>query len=340
MTIKEIAQILNVSATTVSNVIRGKTKEVSPKTVEKVNAYLREVNYIPNMSAQNLALNRSNILGFVLMTSDYRGIEPFKDPFVAELIGSVEEAVRKAGFFVMLYISNNTDEIIEYFSRWNVDGLILFAPDEKDVLKINSVYHKPIAFIDAYLTGDTKQLLKDRAVNVGLNDEDATAETVKYLVSKGHRKIGFLSRSLMGVDIARYNGYRKAMENAGLMLPETNKMVLFEESGSHSYVEMASKSRNLTAVITCSDSSAIFLINAFNEIGVHVPEDVSVIGFDDSSVCEYSRPALTTVRQDIRMKGETAVRILINLIDGESIPGSTVTLPTRLIERRSVRVIR
>ncbi len=305
MTIKEIAQILNVSATTVSNVIRGKTKEVSPKTVEKVNAYLREVNYIPNMSAQNLALNRSNILGFVLMTSDYRGIEPFKDPFVAELIGSVEEAVRKAGFFVMLYISNNIDEIIEYFSRWNVDGL-----------------------------------LQDRAVNVGLNDEEATSETVKYLVSKGHRKIGFLSRSLMGVDIARYNGYRKAMENAGLVLPEMNKMVLFEESGSHSYVEMASKSKNLTAVITCSDSSAIFLINAFNEIGVHVPEDVSVVGFDDSSVCEYSRPALTTVRQDIRLKGETSVRMLINLIDGESVPGRTITLPTRLIERRSVRVIR
>ena len=104
ITIKEIAQNLNMSTTTVSNVIHGKTKEVSKETIEKVQQYLEEVHYVPNMTARNLAQNQSKIIGIVLKTSQDRYAHILCDPFVAEMMGGIEKAVREAGYYMMLYI--------------------------------------------------------------------------------------------------------------------------------------------------------------------------------------------------------------------------------------------
>ena len=124
ITIKELAKMIGVSPTTVSNVIRGKTNEVSQQTIEKVQKVLKEVNYIPNMTAINLAKNSSNVIGYVMNAKGIIQDNAVQDFFTGELIGALEMEIRKAGYYMMIYISDDIDEIIKFVSSWNVDGLI------------------------------------------------------------------------------------------------------------------------------------------------------------------------------------------------------------------------
>ena len=112
VTIKEIASELGLSSTTVSNVIHGKTSEVSPETIERVREFLDEVGYIPNISARNLARNSSQIIGLVLKTQNYAYENILADPFVSEMVSGIEEAVRSAGFMLMLCIFSTIRELL------------------------------------------------------------------------------------------------------------------------------------------------------------------------------------------------------------------------------------
>ena len=153
ITIKEIASRLGLSTTTVSNVIHGKTKEVSAET-------------------RNLAQGQSKIIGVVLKTLDFRlwySDNILSDPFVAEMIGGIERAVREAGYYMMLYISDDIAEIIQHISIWNVDGLILFSMMDDDGNRVAAKYHKPIVCIDTYSSEKS-----DDFINVGLDDEKGT----------------------------------------------------------------------------------------------------------------------------------------------------------------------
>lgn len=344
ITIKEIASTLGVSTTTVSNVIHGKTREVSPKTVEKVENYLREVHYVPNINARNLAQNRSKIIGVVLMLYAYKDINIFVDPFVSELIGALEKSISDAGYFMMLYISDDADKVISYISTWNVDGIVMFAINDEAGLKVSRHYKKPIVFIDSYVENERKS--KDTEtpfVNIAINDEEAVYEAIQYLISRGHKKIAFLSRNMMGTDRLRYRGYLRAMEDEGLKVGDDDAIVVsknnFDETEDR-YDTLTEKASQYTAVFCCSDTSAVLLINALEKKGIRVPDDVSVIGFDDNADAQLSRPALTTIRQDINLKGNTAVESLLSMIDGTVSTYKNIILGTELIERDSVRDIK
>lgn len=343
ITIKEIASTLGVSTTTVSNVIHGKTREVSPKTVEKVENYLREVHYVPNINARNLAQNRSKIIGVVLMLYAYKDINIFVDPFVSELIGALEKSISDAGYFMMLYISDDADKVISYISTWNVDGIVMFAINDEAGLKVSRHYKKPIVFIDSYVENERKS--KDTEapfVNIAINDEEAVYEAVQYLISRGHKKIAFLSRNMMGTDKLRYRGYLRAMEDAGIKAGDKDAIIVsantFDET-ERRHDTLTDNASKYTAVFCCSDTSAVLLINALEKKGIHVPDDVSVIGFDDNADAQLSRPALTTIRQDINLKGKKAVESLLSMINGTVFTSQNIVLGTKLIERGSVRDI-
>lgn len=339
ITIKEIANALHVSTTTVSNVIHGKTKEVSPQTVERVRKYLDEVHYVPNINAQNLARNRSKIIGVVLMQEYYEDVNLFTDPFASELIGSLEHAISSAGYFMMLCISSNVNEVVRYISTWNVDGLVLFAAEDDDALKISHYYKKPVIFIDTYFKKKTERSLNQWYINVGLDDEEAVYEAVQYLIQCGHRRIGFLSRNMMGSDHIRFQGYLRAMHDASLPADERDLLQAYsvEDKVRFSYEVLAERSKKYTAVFCCSDSSAVRLINALEAMEIHVPEDISVIGFDDNAAAELSRPPLTTIHQNIPEKAKTAINVLLQMIDGNVPKKHDIILPAVLVKRQSVR---
>ncbi len=344
ITIKEIASELGMSATTVSNVIRGKTKEVSPETIERVNRFLEEVDYIPNINARNLAQNHSNIIGVVLKTEEVRHtyMNILADPFVSEMLGGIEETVRKAGYFLMLYISDDINDIIRQISTWNVDGLLLFWMMDEDAIKISRKFKKPMAFIDTYMSKETIRELGDRYANIGLEDEQGTYDAVSYMVKLGHKKIGFLSDNSVGVDGNRYKGYIRALEDAGIKYKEEYRFWLdtTEEGIDESLEKLAKQAEKVTAIFCCSDNFAALMVNACERHGLHVPEDISIMGFDDILIGRLFRPPLTTMHQDIHYKGVLATSTLIDMIREKPVKNREIILKTRLIERESVSDIR
>lgn len=339
ITIKEIASRLGLSTTTVSNVIHGKTKEVSAETIERVRRFLEEVEYVPNINARNLAQGQSKIIGVVLKSLEFRlwhSSNILSDPFVAEMIGGIEKAVREAGYYMMLYISDDIAEIIQHISIWNVDGLILFCMMDDDGNRVAAKYHKPIVCIDTY-----SSLKNDDFVNVGLDDEKGTYEAVKYLIGSGHRKIGFVTDNRVGVDEQRFWGYRRALAESGIEYSDRNFFLLKpgKELFEGNVEKLCRKAKDYTALFCCSDIYAVIMMSALKERGFRIPEDISLIGFDDNLYSRVCTPRLTTVHQDADEKGRVAVETLVGMIMGQEPDSKKIRLETHLEIRDTVRRI-
>lgn len=339
ITIKEIASRLGLSTTTVSNVIHGKTKEVSAETIGRVQKFLEEVEYVPNINARNLAQGQSKIIGVVLKSLEFR--QWYKDnilcdPFVSEMIGGIEKAVREAGYYMMLYISDDIAEIIQHISTWNVDGLLLFCMMDDDADRVAAKYHKPVVCIDTYGVGESGNFY-----NVGLDDENSTYEAVRYLIGNGHRRIAFLTDNKVGVDRARYWGFRRALSEAGIEYSDRSFLRFSPsfELSQKTIDDICDKVRKHTAVFCCSDVYAVLLMKALSKRDVRVPEDISIVGFDDNLYSSVCSPALTTVHQDADLKGQTAACLLIRLIQGERPEKKEIKMETRLVIRETVRRI-
>ncbi|MDD3277804.1 MAG: LacI family DNA-binding transcriptional regulator [Lachnospiraceae bacterium] len=337
ITIKEIAKELGMSTTTVSNVIHKKTGEVSPATVEKVEEALKEYNYIPNMSARNLAQNESKIIGVAMRAREDKYDNALNDPFSGALIGGIEKSLRYTGYYMMIYISDDVSELAKHISLWNADGLILLGILGEEWKEIKKHYAKPTVFIDSYFDNSLKQL-----VNVGLQDRKGAYDMTKYLISCGHRRIAFMADNCIGVDEERFNGFVQALQEAGIAF-DREKDFLFHiparEERQKSYARICDRCREYTAVFCASDYYAVNLMNELENRGIRVPEQLSIVGFDDNYYASAHRPALTTVHQDPEYKGELAVQQLIRMIQGEELEENRILLPTEVIIRDTVKVI-
>ncbi|MFA9378678.1 MAG: LacI family DNA-binding transcriptional regulator [Lachnotalea sp.] len=336
VTIKDIADMLGISTTTVSNVIHGKTGEVSQKTVERVQKLVQEYNYVPNINARNLAQNKSKIIGVAIKASHFKYENIISDPFFAELIGAIEAEVRSKGYFMMIYISATIEEIIQYVSTWNVDGLILVGMIHDDYIKMKWRYKKPTVLIDSYLPeGITKY------VNIGLDDEVGSYNMTKYLLENGHHKIGFVADNMEGVDYYRYMGHKKALQDNKILVEEENLMIVPQGHQEEKAIlkEFYEKIGSLTAFMFCSDYYATIVLNYLTDRGVKVPDDISITGYDNNHFSKVVRPALTTVGQDVTKKGSQAVSYLIKMINGQPIKQLDIKLPTELVIRSTVRKI-
>jgi len=334
ITIKEMADILGVSTTTVSNVIHGKTSEVSKKTVEKVRRMLDELDYVPNMNARNLAQNESKIIGIALKARRDKYENMIKDPFMGEVIGAVEKSVRARGYFMMLYISNEIDEIAQYISSWNVDGLILIGMVHDDCLKVKHKCKKPMILIDSYSPEEAITYS-----NVGLEDAKGSLEMTRYLIQNGHTRIAFLSDNCEGVDYERFSGYQTALQESGIKYKERDFILIRPSVLGDSLKEIYELSSEYTAFFCISDYYAALVMNYLKDKGREIPKDISVVGFDDNIYGQLVRPALTTVHQNPSEKGELAVDILIESIQKKTEQAIRVSLPTRLVIRNSVKKI-
>lgn len=334
VTIKDMAEILGLSTTTVSNVIHGKTSEVSQKTVERVESLLEEYEYVPNISARNLAQNRSGIIGVALKSRRDKYENIIADPFFSELIGVLEKEIRSRGYYMMLYTSDDIGEILRDVSAWSVDGMILIGMLHDDYIRIRSKYKKPMVLIDSYAPRDVMEY-----VNIGLQDEEGGYLVAKYLLENGHRRIAFLADNVEGVDYIRYLGYRRAMKEYGLEIGADDLMIIrpgmIERESSLN--EIYRMSKDYTAFLCCSDYYAVTLMNYLSERGVRIPEDLSFTGFDDNMMARIVRPALTTVGQDVNKKGRLAVEYLGKMLQGETPEENNCLLPVKLVIRKSVR---
>lgn len=332
ITIKEIAQTLGLSTTTVSNVIHGKTKEVSRSTIEMVQDMLNQYEYVPNINARNLAQNKSKLIALAMKTRDDKYENFIKDPFVSELIGGIEKTIRKEGYYMMIHISEDISVILKQVSSWNTDGLLLLGMNEQETKQIREKYKKPIVLIDSYFE-------KEEFYCVGLEDEQGAYDITKFLISYGHKNIIFVADNTIGVDHARLLGFCRAMEEEGIPYGESNFFMhtpakrLKEES----FEKLCAKVGHYTAFFCASDYYAISLMNEFLDRGIQVPKDASIVGFDDNLLAQLHRPALTTVHQDVEQKAEIATELLIRLLNQELVEEKIIRLPTRLCIRDTVK---
>ena len=331
--IKDIADRAGVSPTTVSNVIHGKTGRVSKATVEKINRILKEMEYVPSISARMLANNSSGLIGVALGFMKKGNASSFEDPFVSAMLGNLEYQIREHGYYMMLVARHEQDDLMQQALGWNFDGMIAMALKEKEIAELSERLGKPLVTIDQYLPPE----LGVRSIT--MDDRGGAYQMSQYLIGKGHKKFLFLSDCDLGVDHYRWLGGRQAMEEAGIEDFESRHIVIpwNPEQREKAYEEMLPFFKKQTALFFSSDYYALEASNFLQNRGIKVPEEISIAGFDDVTYATLARPKLTTVHQMVDGKARRAVEVLMHLIQDEPVQKDIPPLPTTLVERESVR---
>jgi LacI family transcriptional regulator len=242
---------------------------------------------------------------------------------------------------MMLYISSNVEESLKMAASWNVEGLIAMGCNTDSCRKFMEraqKLHIPIVFIDGYYYGGELGF-----VNTGLQDWTGGHLMTEYLIRQGHRRIAFVADAWepIGVDYERLQGYKKAMEEYGLIFAPQDYVCLsrnVRERGEILKAFMKERLRDYSALFFASDYLAAWGVNLFQDEGLRVPRDISVAGFDDNLFALTVRPQLTTVKQDIAKKAYFAVRQTLSLI--RKVPlepeQAHIRLPVSLVIRDSV----
>ncbi len=341
-TIKDIAREAGVSFTTVSNVIHGNTKRVSPATIEKIEKIMKEMHYVPNMGARMLVKHRSDIIGVIANDLTDPSREGIQSPFMSEILGTMEKEIRRNGYYMMLCFSNSAEEIEKLLSTWNAAGIITVSMGTRDSRRLGEKIKVPAVFTDCYFREE------ETYCNVGTEDEAGAFEITSYLLGLGHRKIRFVSdvdRSrvddLCDVGRMREYGFVRAMAQAGI--PDGEQRILFcgntAEEKEHLFEEIVRKKDGITALVFCNDYLAIEGMDYFLHHNIRIPEDFSITGFDDIDMAHLTNPRLTTIHQGVSEKGRLAVRNMISLIEKEQICSKSVRLPVKLVIRESAQKI-
>ncbi len=334
--IKDIAAQLNVSPTTVSNVIHGKTRRVSEDTIRKVNELLEKENYVPNMGGVLLSQNNSRIIAVVLNDDVKYENKILLNPFVVEMVSSLEGNIRAAGYFTMLHNAHSIDEVVRIVTMWNVSGIVLFGFTPEEYERLSGMIKTPFVTIDALYENKN-----EHSINVGLDNFKAAYNMGKFLLGKGHKDIIFLSDNDRGLDHARKSGLEAAIREAGYEFDDSHLRILpsMYYSRQDYYKKLLDEIRSeggFSAMFFSSDFYAVEAMNYLMDHGIMIPEDISIAGFDDITYATIVRPSLTTVRQDLPLKAAITVNALINVIRKYRINTNDIILPVEIIERDSV----
>lgn len=331
-TLKDIAKSVGVSCTTVSNVIHGKPGRVSAETIIKINNAIKDLGYVPNMSARSLVSNSSKVIGVInhIVTGNNRNF--MEDPFHSVFIGAIESTLRENGYYLMLRTVETSQDLNSFLRNWNVDGLILTGIYEDDFYEVLTKLNIPIILIDSYVSNPN-------ICNVSLEDFNGGYIATKYLIDHGHTRIAFASPFIKynGVVSERFNGYKKALAEANLKF--NDKLVFEQELDTTTTISLGkalAKRNDFTAIFATADILAAGIITGLKQAGRRVPEDISIIGFDDITLCNLVSPALTTIHQDAPLKGKLAVNYMIDKLEKRPIANKETILPIRLVERDSV----
>ncbi len=332
VTITDIAAATGVSATTVSNVIHGRSNRVSAETVQKINDAIKELGYTPNMSARALVSRQSRVVGFITHVLPSWNYNPMDDPFTATFMGIIEKALRENGYYLMVRNVASSEELLALLNNWNLDGLFIMGVFKDEFFETINELKIPVVLIDGYI--DSKKVS-----NVGLEDRKGCYLATKYLIDHGHRRIAFSSPPFPkeGVVHERFEGYRDALKEAGIEYDED--LLILTELDYDRYRDAAKRIVELpgvTGIVTTADVLAAGLIIHLRSFHKSCPGDYSIVGFDDISLARLVTPPLTTVRQDMNLKGSIAVDIMLKKLEGEPLRHSNVILPTELVMRESV----
>jgi LacI family transcriptional regulator len=326
VTLKTVAREAGVSASTASRIING-TVNVSDELRSKVEAAIAKFNFRPNAAARGLALGKSLTIGVITQAMD--------SPFYGEGLCGIEYGLQQHGY-APLFMSGNWREdeetrCMEELINRGVDGIIMFAGRLRDAdLK---AYARKLPIV---VTG--RPLRARGLFSLQVDDRNGALLAMRHLLELGHRRIAFIAGTENHPDAnERLAGYRQALEAAGIGFdPALVAVGDFHEAGGMQAVDRLLESgARFTALFCVNDQSAYGACLALFRKGLRVPDDVSVVGFDDLPASAYRVPPLTSIRQSVRQLGECSAAAMLQLIGGRK---PQITLPAvELVVRESTR---
>ncbi|WP_130859603.1 LacI family DNA-binding transcriptional regulator [Gracilibacillus phocaeensis] len=317
VTIKDVAKKANVSYSTVSRILNN-LPGYSEETKLKVEKVIEELGYQPNAIARGLIKQKTKTLGVL--------VPGVSDLFVSEILDGIEEQARIMGYNVMICkTKNRTKDYLQTLYENRVDGIIMVS------VMLNEETYKEIVSKEIPVVNVAAKSNYSEIPFINIDEFKASYEAVTYLIDKGHQNIGMVSGT-KGDN--REKGYKLAMKNANLEIFE-NMIVYGDyhfESGISSMKKLLMYFPEMTAVFCVSDEMAAGVLSYLYQQKIRVPENISIIGFDNTSTAKKAIPPLTTVAQPLYAMGQSAVQLLVTpeLINNK-------TFPHLIVERETVR---
>jgi LacI family transcriptional regulator len=329
ITILDVARESGVSYGTVSRVIND-SPNVKAETRQRVKEVLDRLGFVGNRNAKNLASGRSNVIGML--------IPDLGTGYIGEIIRGIDMEIEPTQYDLMLYTTHRQEAketgFLKSLLQGGADGLILILPRSPvNYLENMREQNRPYILID-------HQGIDEKGPAVGATNFQGAFDAINYLINLGHSRIAFITGSLdLGCAQDRLAGYRSALNKH--QIPFNSDWVIvgdFEQAtGYKCATALMSLQERPTAIFSSNDVMAFGVMDAVRDLGYKIPEDISVIGFDDIYQASQTRPALTTVRQPLEQMGAAAAKMLLEMIETREIKVQKIELPTQLIIRETCR---
>jgi DNA-binding LacI/PurR family transcriptional regulator len=326
ISIKDIARVAKVSHSTVSRALHNSSL-VNQQTGERIRQIAREKGYRPSAVARSLVTKRTKTIGVV--------VTRIADPFIAEVVNGIEEVANDHGYSVFLANSNaNPDrevKVVHSFHERRVDGILVTAS------RVGALYMPLLAEMKVPTVLINNQHPGDFVHSVTIDNPAASRQATEHLISLGHKRIAYIGDQFgFQSDTERFAGYRSALEVADIpFLPDlTVHGDGKAEGGMRAMERLLTLPEPPTAVFCYNDMSALGALRAIHAHGLRVPDDISVVGFDDLFIALYSNPSLTTISQPMRQMGTMAMEILLKLFSGSN-SKTNIKVQGQLIVRES-----
>ncbi|MBW8349936.1 LacI family DNA-binding transcriptional regulator [Bacillus sp. IITD106] len=333
ITIKDVAKYANVAPSTVSRVIADSPR-ISEETKKRVREAMKELGYHPNLIARSLASKSTSVLGLVMPES---ADVIFQNPFFSNVLQGLSESAHEKMYALQMTTGKTEDEILQEVEHMvqggRVDGIVLLTSRVEDKL-MNYLFKSKFPFV---VIGKPFKNA-EQITHVDNDNFRAAKEATKYLIKLKHEKIGFIGGSLnLVVTIDRLLGYEKALRDAGIELKD--QYVVHEEflqqGGSEAVAELLKLDEPPTALVVADDVMALGVMKRLDEFGVSVPEEISIVSFNNVIFAEMAKPPLTSVDINIFILGYQAAKNLILNIENPKEPVKRIIIPHELVIRSS-----
>lgn len=329
-TIKDVAKRANVSIATVSRIVNNQTG-YSEKTKKKVLEAIEELGYQPNAVARGLINRRTHTIGVLF--------PKLSSTFVTDLLSGIEKATHEAGSsLIVCHTESNGEKTMKYLQLLNekrIDGIIFTSAPLIDE------YYQYISKMNVPLVLLSTESYAYNVPYVKVNDRHAAYTATQYLIKQGHKNIGMISgnKDDLIAGRPRIDGFISALQDHNLPYDEqkivTNQGFSFSD-GLGSLKTLLDQSPDITAIFAASDELAMGAISAAYQLGIKVPDELSIIGYDNLSIAEMAIPPLTSVAQPLTEMGEVAANMLFEILNHDKVVESRI-MPHQIKERNSVK---
>lgn len=326
VTLKMVAERVGLTKGTCSAVLNksAASQSVPQHTQERIVAAARELNYRPSFYARNLGVKRTYMIGVVT--------QEFGDFYGSPIISGIERYLRQQNFFFLAVAHRHDPQLLDTYSHMLVDRGV------EGFITVDTVVDHPLPLPTVAIAGHRRI---ENVTNLVLDHGTGARLALKHLAELGHKEIAFMKGAAISPDSEdRWKAVREAATEFGIEMRAdlTIQLQSIDSTPQLGYPfakELLARGRRFTALFAYNDVSAIGAIRAFQEDGLRVPADISVIGFDDISIAVHNNPSLTTIRQPLEKMGEIAARTLLKRIEDHDYAGGEIAVAPELVVRGS-----